>query len=116
MLGDELLVELLADFRCGRAAARRSDLDASDVEPGGEQLFDVVTVCHTAEPIMDRKPKRKLPHPALLRIDFASRLDEVGDATSHAQLDQLAPLVSAGDLRGNLLSIASGTVLRHQPH
>src|SRR4051794_27408244 len=108
MLGDELLVEFLADFRRGGAATGRSDVDARYVESGGEQLLNVVAVRHIAKPIIDRKPKRKVPQPALLRIDFASRLDEVGDAIPHAQFDQLAPLVRARDLRGHLLSIAIG--------
>src|SRR5580700_8997577 len=79
MPGDELFVEFLADFRRGGAAARRSDIDARYVEAGGQQLFHVVAVRHTAKPVIDRKPKRKVPQPALLRIHFASRLDEVGN-------------------------------------
>src|SRR5947209_16840566 len=46
LLGDELVVEFLADFRGGGAATRRTDINASDVESGGEQLFNVVTECH----------------------------------------------------------------------
>ena len=100
MLGDELFVEFLADFRGGGADTGSADIDASDVESGGQRLFNVVAVRHIAKPIIDRKPKRKVPQPALLRVDFASRLDEVGNAIPHSQFDQLAPLVSPSDLVG----------------
>ncbi len=52
---------------------------------------------HLTEAVIDRQPKRKVPQPALLRVDFAGRLDEVRDTIPHAQLDQLAPAIRAGD-------------------
>src|SRR5262245_18140214 len=74
MLSDESLVELLADVRRGRAAAARTHINASDMEPGVQEPFDVIAMTHAAESIIDRHPKREVPHPALLRINLAGRL------------------------------------------
>ena len=54
MLGDELLVEFLVDFRRGRAAKGRPDIDAGDVEAGRQRVFNVVAVRYIAKPVVDR--------------------------------------------------------------
>src|SRR4051794_40431113 len=90
MLGNQLLVEFLANFGAGRACTGRPYIDARHMKPRRQQFLDVIAMRHIAEAIIDSQPKWKLEQPALLSIDSAGRFYQIRNAIPHAQFDQLA--------------------------
>src|SRR4051794_14307955 len=103
MLDHERLVKFLTNCCRGRAATTRPDINARNVKPGGERLFNVEAMGHVAKTIVNRQPKRKVPHPALLRIDPASRFYEKGYSIAYAQFGQRAAVERTGDLGRHFL-------------
>src|ERR1700733_9464143 len=81
------------------------------MESGGKRFLDIVPMGHVAEPVVDAEPEGELKDPALLSIDGAGRLDEVGNVAAHLQGMQLALAIRAGDLRRNFLDGARGSGL-----